>query len=150
MEAILGHFFVNFGVRLIVVVDAILGAVVAFWLSFWEDVGIDFWYHLVAFFFACKCYPRRCRGFSWPVLGVIFGTFFKIGSSTFDAGETENTSENWRFTGASKNKHNKSKHKGFWMVFGETSEIQIPGVFGSQNRQKTTKQKETNLFKHEK
>ena len=50
LEAILGHFFVNFGVRLIVVVDAILGAVVAFWFSFWEDVGIDFWYHLVAFF----------------------------------------------------------------------------------------------------
>ena len=46
MEAILGHFFVNFGVRLIVVVDAILGVVVALWLSFWEDAGIYSWHHV--------------------------------------------------------------------------------------------------------
>ena len=145
MEAILGHFFVNFGVRLIVVVDAILGVVVAFWLSFWEDAGIDFWYHLVAFFFACKCYPRRARGFSLPVLGVICGTFFKICSSTFDAGETENTTENWRFTGASKNKHKKSRHEDLLMVFDEKSEIQITYVFSSQNRQKNNKKKEPTL-----
>ena len=67
----------------------------------------------------------------------MFGTFFKIGSSTFDAGETENTSENLRFTGASKHKHKKSRHEDMFIVFDEKSEIQIPGVFGSQSRQKT-------------
>ena len=72
LEAILGHFFVNFGVRLIVVVDAILGAVVAFWLSFGEDVGIDFWYHLVAFFFRLQ---MLSSALSWLFVAS-FGSHF--------------------------------------------------------------------------
>ena len=56
-----------FRVRLIFAFDALLGALVAFWLSFGVGLGTDFFYHVVAWIFAGKCSPRGSRGFSGSV-----------------------------------------------------------------------------------
>ena len=40
----------------------------------------------------------------------------------FDAGETENTGRNWRFTGASKNKQNKSRREHIFVDFDTRKE----------------------------
>ena len=53
--------------RLTFAFDALLGAVVAFWLSFGVAFGTDFFYYLVAWLFVCKCSPRGCRGFPGSV-----------------------------------------------------------------------------------
>ena len=84
--------------------------------------GTVFLYCLAAFVFVCKCSPRGCRGFSRPVLGLILDGVLSYFLIPFDAGETENTGRNWRFTGASKNKQNKSRREHIFVDFDARKE----------------------------
>ena len=84
--------------------------------------GTVFLYCLAAFVFVCKCSPRGCRGFSLPVLGLILDGVLSYFLIPFDAGETENTGRNWRFTGASKNKQNKSRREHIFVDFDTRKE----------------------------
>ena len=91
--------------------------------AIWKgEFGTDFLYCLVAFVFVCKCSPRGCRGFSRPVLGLILDGVLSYFLIPFDAGETENTGRNWRFTGASKNKQNKSRREHIFVDFDTRKE----------------------------
>ena len=64
----LGSFWeASYRLRLIFGVDALLGVVVAFGLSFEVDFGTDFLYYLVAWTFARKCSPRGSRDCSGSV-----------------------------------------------------------------------------------
>ena len=84
--------------------------------------GTVFLYCLAAFVFVCKCSPRGCRGFLWPVLGLILDGVLSYFLIPFDADETENTGRNWRFTGASKNKQNKSRREHIFVDFDTRKE----------------------------
>ena len=93
-----------------------------FGLSGGGKFGIVFLYCLAAFVFVCKCSPRGCRGFSRPVLGLILDGVLSYFLLPFDAGETVNTNRIWRFTGASKNKQNKSRREHIFVDFDTRKE----------------------------
>ena len=108
--------------------------------------GTVFLYCLAAFVFVCKCSPRGCRGFSRPVLGLILDGVLSYFLLPFDAGETVNTNRIWRFTGASKNKQNKSRREHIFVDFDTRKEnSDYVYVLWFKNDQKTCQKKETNL-----
>ena len=73
-------------------------------------------------------------------------SYFRI---PFDAGETENTVRNWRFTGASKNKQNKSRREHIFVDFDTRKEKpDYVYVLWSKNDKKNVSKKRNKASKH--